>query len=222
MSGPVWIGGHSLGGGRTYQYAYSRLMRGLRVDGIYALAPPMPGNSTMGNVFRKYQAAMSVRGLWNGRDIVPKYPVDMEDLDEEFEQPWPLIEVNVPPTPQTRQFIDIDPWHNINLYVAAAKTVPDDPGVAIKLGEAAELINRLYQTADGWDYLHPVNGAYWGGMRMANGARMLIPRGTETAWEWVQDFDAFEIPVLGARMSRGSWSGVAPVEPELDAFLDGP
>ena len=49
--------------------------------------------------------------------------------------------------------------------------------------------------------------------------RLMIPRGTQTAWEWFQDFDAFQIPVLGARMPRGGWSGVAAIEAELDRVL---
>jgi pimeloyl-ACP methyl ester carboxylesterase len=216
---PVYIGGHSLGGQRTYQYAYSRLTRGLRVDGIYALAPPMPGVGVIGNTFRAHQATMSIRGLWNQRDIVPRVPVDMELLNEEFEQPWTLIETDEPPTAATRKFIDIDPYHNIALYVAGAKKIPDDPGVAIKLGDAADLIERLYNTADGWDWINPVNGSYFAMKIMPNGARLMIPRGTQTALEWLQDFDAFQIPVLGARMPRGGWSGVAAVQDQLDAQL---
>lgn len=216
---PVFIGGHSLGGQRAYQYAYSRLVRNLRVDGIYALAPPMPGDGVIGNLFRANQATMSIRGLWNQRDIVPRVPIDMELLNEEFEQPWTLIETDESPTSTTRRLIDIDPYHNISLYVAGAQKVPDDPGVAVKLGEAAVQIERLYITDEGWDWINPVNGAYWAMKVMPSGARLMIPRGTQTAWEWFQDFDAFQIPVLGARMPRGGWSGVAAIEAELDRVL---
>jgi hypothetical protein len=33
------------------------------------------------------------------------------------------------------------------------------------------------------------------------------------------DFDAIQIPVLGAQMSRGFWSGVQPVESVMDQQL---
>ena len=43
MTGEIYIGGHSLGAAEAYEYAYSRVKRGLRVDGVYCLAPPRPG-----------------------------------------------------------------------------------------------------------------------------------------------------------------------------------
>lgn len=217
MSGEVFIAGHSLGGGRAWQYAYSRIVRGLRVDGIYCLAPPRPGDHAIGKVLfdnrAKFQA---VRGLWNGRDIVPAVPIDLEFLDEEYEQPWRLDEISEGPASGS---IDIDPWHHIDLYVAGARKIPDNPGVAITLWDAATEVARLYADATGWDWINPVDGAYAAVKAMPDGAKLAIFRGTKTAREWMQDFDAVQIPVLGARMSRGSWSGVASIQDQLDAQL---
>lgn len=219
MVGEIYIAGHSLGGGRAWQYAYSRIVRGLRVDGIYCLAPPRPGNHAIGKVLfdnrAKFQA---VRGLWNGRDIVPAVPVDLEFLDEEYEQPWRLDEINEGPLSGS---IDIDPWHHIELYVAGARKIADNPGVAVTLGDASAEIARLYSDQTGWDWINPVDGSYWALKVMPNGARLMIARGTKTAREWMMDFDAVQVDVLGARMSRGSWAGVAAVEAELDRQLEG-
>ena len=218
MSGEVYIMGHSLGGSRTWNYAYSRVVRGLRVDGIYALAPARPGDHVIGQTLFKNRAKFqAVRALWNMRDIVPALPIDLEIFDEEFEQPWRLDEITEPNI--DAGYVDIDPNHNIACYIAGAKKLPAIPGVAITLGDAADLIARLYVDATGWDWINPVNGSYWAMKVMPNGAKAMIARGTKTAKEWLLDFDAIQIDVLGARMSRGFWSGVGPIEAALDAAL---
>ena len=214
---PIFIAGHSLGAARAWEYAYSRLFRGLRVDGVYALAPPRPGNHMISVEISAHSERLSLRSLWNLRDIVPAVPIDLELLNEEFEQPWPTVEITEPPTDP--KYIDIDPDHNISLYVAGAKKIPDDAGVAITLGDAADQIQRLYQTTDGWDWINAVSGSYFGMKVMPNGAKLMMPRGTITAKEWLMDFDAIQIDVLNARMSRGFWSGIAAVQDELDAQL---
>src|SRR5580692_5534659 len=91
---PVFIAGHSLGGQRAFQYAYSRIKRGLRVDAIYALAPSRPGDKAIGQILWAARAGMTVRSLKNRRDYVPSLPVSIELIGEEFCQPWPLDEIN--------------------------------------------------------------------------------------------------------------------------------
>jgi hypothetical protein len=54
---------------------------------------------------------------------------------------------------------------------------------------------------------------------MPSGAKLMIRRGTASVHDWLDDFDAIMIPVLGARMSQGFWAGVAPIESALDAQL---
>ena len=216
MSGEIFISGHSLGGQRAWQYAYSRIKRGLRVDGIYCLAPSKPGNRVIGQVLFAARAQFqAVRALKNRRDYVPSLPIDMEMIGEQYEQPWRLDEIDEAPSGPP----DLDPDHAIALYVAGAKKIPDSPGVAIPLGAAADLVARLYVAADGWAWISPVSGAYAAVATLPNGARQAVFRGTQTPLEWLQDFDAAEIDVMGARMPRGGWAGVAAVQDAMDAAL---
>ena len=103
--------------------------------------------------------------------------------------------------------------------MAGAKKIPDNPGVAITLGDAADQIALLYNTAIGWDWIQPIDGAYWAMRNMPNGAKLMIARGSVTPLDWLCDFDAQEIVVQGAKMSRGFWSGIGPYEDALDAAL---
>jgi pimeloyl-ACP methyl ester carboxylesterase len=215
MSGEVFIAGHSLGGQRAWQYAYSRIKRGLRVDGVYALAPSQPGDKAIGQIMWAARAGMTVRSLKNGRDYVPSLPISIKLIGEEFCQPWPMDEINE----TVDMTLDADPYHHISNYVAGAKTIPDNPGVAITLGDAADQIALLYQTDQGWDWISPVDGAYWAMRRFPNGAKLMIPRGSATPLDFLLDFDASEILVQGAKMPRGGWSGVAAIESQLDEVL---
>lgn len=217
MTVPIFIAGHSLGGARAFQYAYSRIKRGLRVDGIYALASPNPGDKAIGQILFANRAGMTIRSLKNRRDLVTDVPVDIVLIGEEYVQPWTFDEINEPPVGNDYDPIFAD--HHIGLYQAGARKVPDNPGVAVSLADAADQIARLYQTDEGWDWINPTNGAYWAMKVMPSGARLMIPRGTVTVREWMQDLDAAQTFVLGAKMSRGFWQGVAAIEPELDRVL---
>ena len=223
MTSEVYLAAHSLGAARIWEYAYSRIMRGLRVDGIYALAPPRPGNKIIQRVLYANRAKFqAVRSLKNRRDSVTTVPINIELLDEEFVQPWVFDETNEQPTDSHvsllgRFFAD----HHIALYQAGARKLPDNPGAAVGLAEAADLVAHLYETSSvyDWDWINPVNGAYWAMKAMPTGAKLMIARGSVTMLDWLDDFDASEIVVLGAKMSRGFWAGVGPVEPALDAVL---
>lgn len=213
MTGPVYIAGHSLGAARAYEYAYSRVVRGLRVDGIYALAPPNPGCSAIGLALA---AIPNVRSIKNGRDLVPDVPVDIEWAGEEYVQPRPFEEINEPPPADDHDFLAR--WHHIGLYVAGVRKLPGTDA-AIALPDAADQVARLYLDATGWDYIHPVDGSYWAMQTMPSGARLLIPRGSVTLHDWLDDLDAGMVHVLGARMSAGFWAGVVPVQDMLDGWL---
>jgi pimeloyl-ACP methyl ester carboxylesterase len=211
MTSEVYIAGHSLGAAEAYEYAFSRIKRGLRVDGIYCLAPPRPGNSVLANTL--LSSVKTARSLKNRRDIVPSVPIDIEWLGEEYVQPYPFEEIDEKP-PAPGLFAD----HSILLYAAGAQKLKP-LGVSVEIAEAATQIARLYADTTGWDWINPVNGRYWAMKIMPSGAKLMIRRGSVTVEDWLMDFDAIQIPVLGAAVSRGFWSGVQPVESAMDYQL---
>jgi pimeloyl-ACP methyl ester carboxylesterase len=211
MTSEVYIGGHSLGAAEAYEYAFSRIRRGLRVDGIYCLAPPRPGDSVLASAL--LAAVPVARALRNRRDIVPSVPVDIAWLNEEYVQPYTLEEVDEKPT-TFGLFAD----HSITLYAAGAQKLKP-LGVSVEIGEAATQIARLYTDAAGWDWISTVDGRYWAMKVMPSGAKLMIRRGSVSVHDWLDDFNAIQIPVLGARVSQGFWSGVAPIELVMDQQL---
>jgi hypothetical protein len=211
MPGEVYIGGHSLGAAEAYEYAYSRIKRGLRVDGIYCLAPPRPGDSALANTL--LASVKVARALKNRRDIVPSVPVDIAWMNEEYVQPYPFEEIDEKPA-TAGLFAD----HNVHLYEAGAQKLKP-LGVSVEINAAAVQIARLYAEITGWDWINPVNGRYWAMKVMPSGAKLMIRRGSVTVEDWLADFDAIQIPVMGARVSQGFWAGVAPVESALDQQL---
>jgi predicted alpha/beta hydrolase family esterase len=74
MTGEVFIGGHSLGAARAYEYAYARVVRGLRVDGIFALAPPNPGCAAIGKALAADCARVMASGPPIERQMQPALP----------------------------------------------------------------------------------------------------------------------------------------------------
>jgi hypothetical protein len=149
MTGEVYVGGHSLGAARAYEYAYARVKRGLRVDGIFALAPPNPGDQTIGAALASVPL---IRSLKNGRDIVPDIPVDIKWLGEQYVQPRPFEELDERPASNDLDFLAR--WHHVQLYVAGAKKLME-PGGAVTLADAADQIARLYADPSGWDWINP-------------------------------------------------------------------
>lgn len=212
MSDEIFIAGHSLGAARAYQYAYSRVMRGLRVDGVYTFAPPNPGNGVIG---RGLERVPLIRALKNGRDIVPDVPVDIVWAGEEYVQPRPFEELREPPPAGAEPVFG---WHSMDLYLAGARKLSDLRATPIALSFAAEQVARLYRDGNGWDWINPVDGTYWA-MLSVNGARLLIARGSATLHDWLDDFDAVQVPAMGARMARGFWQGVEPMQGQLDYVL---
>ena len=210
MTGEVYIGGHSLGAAEAYEYAYSRVKRGLRVDGIYALAPPQPGNLVIGSGLASVPV---VRALKNRRDLVTAVPVNIAWLGEDYAQPRTLEEIDEKPT-VNGPFAD----HDVTLYVAGALTLPP-LGASVEIGPAAQEIARLYTDSTGWDWINPIDGYYWAMKVMPSGAKLIIRRGSSTVTDWLDDFDATMISVLGARMSAGFWAGVQGIESTLDQVL---
>jgi hypothetical protein len=108
--------------------------------------------------------------------------------------------------------------HNIALYAAGAQKLKP-LGVPVEIDEAATRIARLYTDATGWDWINPINGRYWAMKIMPSGAKSMIRRGSVTVQDWLDDSDAIQIPVMGARMSQGFWAGVQPIESVMDQQL---
>lgn len=218
---PIFLAGHSLGGGETLQYAFSRLKRGLRVDGVYAFAPPRPGDNYIGEYFAT-QPGVIFQAFRNHRDPVPELPINLKFLHERYEQPLVLTELNEPGSDGTI-FAD----HHIVYYVAGVGKLKsiDAPVSAL---EAAQACADLYTDTPPWHWQHNVDGQQCAIRIMPNGARLLVFMGTKTPLQWLHDFDALQInlwitaPKDGppdARVSRGFWAGVGPIEAELDAQL---
>lgn len=206
MTGEVFITGHSLGGSRALQYGWSRVRRGLRVDGVFAFAPPNPGDRKIG-VDYAYARNRGMIGISvkNHRDLVTDVPVDVEALGEEYVQPWPFTEIHEPGAV-------LDPWfllrdHHVELYRAGVNKLPAVAG-AVGLNEAMDQVVELYNTDSGWDWLNPVDGAWWAMRVMPSGAKLMIARGSRTEKDWMDDFDALQITVMGARVSEGFWRGI--------------
>lgn len=210
----MFIGGHSLGASRGVAYAYARVVRGLPVDGIYVFGCPRPGNRVIPNALINTPIFRSIK---NRRDLVTCVPVDLEFLNEEYVDAKKFEETNeaAPPNDRWGPFKD----HHIQLYQKGCRTLPAIDGAALSLIDAVDAVADLYEASSThWDWLNAEDGRYWG-MRDYPDARFLVARGSTTALDWVDDFDATEIDVLGARISAGFWAGVGPIMDRLDAAL---
>jgi hypothetical protein len=211
---PIFFCGHSLGASRAILAAWSRLKRGLRVDGVYAFAPPNPGDSSIGAEFWK-RPTIVTQTLKNRRELVMDVPVDIEFLHEEYDQPWSATEINE----YTRGFDTWGPFrdHRKELYVRGAGKISIDAPVTV--AQASELAARIYDTADGWDWINPVDGQWCAIKTMPSGAKLVTYRGSQTEIDWLDDFDACQITVMGSRVSQGFWRGVEASQDAVDAQL---
>ena len=214
---PVYVIGHSLGAARALQYAWSRLRRGFRLDGVYAFAPPNPGDGAIGATYALPSFARVVKCSYkNRRDLVTDVPVDLPLLGEEYVQPFPFFEMDEAPAPGDSWGIFCD--HHIELYRAGARKLPK-LGVALEAGDACDIVARLYKSLDGWDWVNPTDGGVCAVTRTPMGANVAVFRGSVTEKDWLDDFDAWQSEVMGARVSDGFWRGVINNQPALDARL---
>lgn len=214
MSGEIFIAGHSRGGPEAALYAFSRRRRGLRVDGIYLFEPAMPGDRVVGSTLAPVPIRLST---WNLRDPVPAVPIDLEFLNEEYLQPWPTTELQEEPPPNDEWGLLRD--HHMYLCQRGVRKLPPMSGAAISLVDAADAVQHLYDTNDGWDWLNPMDGAWWAMKKFDNGAKLAIARGSETPLDWFYNFDALQTTVMGARVSKGFWHGAFAAQDALDAAL---
>jgi len=216
---PVFITGHSLGAARAALYAWSRLRRGLRVDGVYLFGCPHPGDRFVAETYGLGGLVDKVKklSLWNRRDPFPALPIDLEFLGEEYVPAFEHEECNEEPLP-------LDPWgpfadHHSELYDAAAKRWPKIADAAAQPADASGLVLRLYRTSDGWDWVNPVEHAWCAVQQLPSGAKMGVWRGTADEKDWLDDFDFSQIGVMGARVSEGFWKGVALAGDMMDERL---
>lgn len=216
MSDEVFIACHSLGAADGELYAKWRRENGLRVDGMYLLASPMPGNAAVGAGLAADVPVL--RSIKNGPDYVTDVPFHIAVADLDYEQVAPFEAINEPPNVG-----DLDVlfrWHHIELYQAGCRKLPDNPAAAVSLADAADQVARLYTDPNGWDWINPVDGVYWAMKRMPSGAKLMIRRGSKTGMDWlIEDLDFTMIDVMGARASRGFWAGVDAVKELLDKVL---
>lgn len=218
MSGERYYLGHSRGGAVAYLEAFSRLKRGLRVDGVLAWAPARPGDQVIGDTFAS--AKLSVRAIHNIAppiDPVPTVPFDIPLLDERYTQPQTFETV-------TQRSIPPDDWgplasHHFELYREGCKAL-DQGTWPISLNQACDLCAQLYaDPVNGWDTVIPVDGAYWVVKHLPNDVKVAISRGSTTGMDWLDNFKAWQINRFGARVSAGFWVGLAPIEQELDTAM---
>jgi pimeloyl-ACP methyl ester carboxylesterase len=208
----IYLAGHSLGAAHAALAAFSRLKRGLRVDGIYLFGCPQPGDKTIGRVL----STISVTSLKNRRDPITALPADLELLGEEYVPVAPFLSVDQSPPP-------IDPWglfadHHSELYAAAALQLPATPAL-VSISDAAAAVLNLYYETGLWSWTHFIDGQYWAVRSFPDGAKLAVARGSTTNLDWLQDLDFNQTTMHGARVSQGFWAGVAPVEAELDQVL---
>ncbi|MFP5249287.1 MAG: lipase family protein [Acidobacteriota bacterium] len=221
MSAPVFIAGHSLGAARACLYAYSRVKRGLPVDGVYTWGCPRPGNSALGSALSSVPIWRDIRnyaGPFPDFDLVTAVPFDVEPL---FDYCRVVRFENCDEAPAPN-----DPWglfryHHIQLYQAGCRKLPPTgSGAAVELVEAVDATADLYSNAGPWDWQHFVNGQYWGMRTMPTGARLLIARGSTTELDWIDDLRTVQCQIDGgAWVSEGFWAGIGPILPALDGAL---
>ncbi len=208
----VFIAGHSRGAAEAALYAFSRIKRGLPVDGLYLFESPRPGNQVVRDTLASIEI---VRSIKNVGDPVTDVPLDLDLIDEDYEDAAPFTMINEPYTPNLPDWGPVNP-HHIELVQAGCRKLPPTGG-AIDLVQAVDATYDLYNMLGHWDWTHPEDGRYWG-MRKFGDNFLLIARGSVTGKDWLLNFEALQIDVLGARVSDGFWAGVAPVE-TLDAAL---
>ena len=214
----VFIAGHSLGAAEADLYAYSRVKRGLPVAGVYTFGNPRPGNSALGTalaIIPVWRAIKNGVGRFPDYDLVTAVPFDIEEMLD-YAQPAPFEVIDEAPAPD-------DPWglfryHHSQLYQAGCrKLAPTGPDTAVELVEAIDAVQDLYDGTGAWTTEHFVNGQYWAARRTANGAMLVVFRGSTTDLDWIHDLETRQIDLYGAKVSAGFWAGVGPCLAELDA-----
>lgn len=220
MTAPVFVTGHSLAAAETDLYAYSRVKRGLAVDGVYTFGNPRPGNSIIGVATSSVPIWRAIRnycGRFPNYDLVTSVPFDVEPLLD-YAQPAPFEDIDEPAAPN-------DPWlefryHHSQLYQAGCRKLPPTgSGAAVELVEAIDAVQDLYNGVGQWDVRHFVDGQYWGMRKLPNGARLLVFRGSTTPLDWIHDLETWQIDLYGAKVSAGFWAGVEGSLNALDAAL---
>ncbi len=219
MTGEVFLAAHSLGAAEVALYALSRVKRGLPVDGLYLFACPRPGDAAVRAGLRPVPLIRSIKNIGDG---VTDVPIDahVKECGLAYCDAMPFEHIH-----QTPSFIDFltDPFfahHHIFHYQKGVHANLPAEGGAVGVNEAVDEVARLYETTEGWDWINPVNGLYWACRHFHNGARLMIRRGSKTGKDWLtQDFNFAQTEMYGARVSLGFWSGVGPIEAQLDAVL---
>lgn len=205
----VYITGHSLGAARAALYAYSRVVSGLPVSGLFLFGCPNPGNRMIG----KLLSSIPVYSYKNRRDLVTNVPIDLEFLNEEYLPVTRFYELNEP-APAT------DAWgifsdHHSELYQAGIQKMFQQPKLTVTPLDAINAVVDLYNNKGVWSWTHFVDAEYCAAKEFPD-SKLMVFRGSTTALDWIDDFDAFQTTVLGARMSNGFWNGICKILTDLD------
>jgi len=111
----IFIGGHSLGAARAGQYAWSRVTRGLPVDGVYQCGCPRPGNAILQTaladvpVWRSIKNAQPSPAHQLDHDLVTDVPFNISLLDEAYIQQAPFELIGEVPASD-------DPWGMLRFH----------------------------------------------------------------------------------------------------------
>lgn len=207
----VFITGHSLGAARAVLYAYYRIINNLPVDGLYLFGCPNPGNSALG----KALSIVPTISFKNRRDLITDVPVDLQFVGEEYVQIAPFTEINQP-----AKFGDI--WgifsdHHSELYQAGVNKLIWK-NLSVTPTNAINAIVDQYNLKGKWIWENTNDGEYCG-IEDYTDSKLVVFRGTTTALDWVNDFDATEMHLYDAKVSQGFWQQVYPIKQELDDQL---
>jgi Lipase (class 3) len=215
----VFLGGHSLGASDAALEAYSRVRRGLPLDGLFLFACPRPGDHVVWDTLAA--AKVPILSVVNDQDGVCDVPFDVHVQQLGWSYERAPIAPEIFEAPSFADFL-ADPFfahHHIQLYQRGTNKL-EAGSLAITNQQAVAQVARLYDPSTaGWDWINTTDGLYWGMVKIGD-ARLMIRRGSKTGTDWLnEDFDFNEIDLYGAKVSQGFWAGVGPIESELDKAL---
>lgn len=217
--GGVYVTGHSLGGPEAILYAWSRVRRGLPVDGVYVFGCPRPGDAELGVLMSHVPIMRSIRNACGGfpdYDLVTAVPFDIEAFLN-YANCAPFEDIAEPAAPD-------DPWslfryHHSQLYLAGcAKLPPTGSGANVELMDAIQAVQDLYDGVGPWSWTNFIDGQYCA-VRTFDGAKLAAFRGSATTLDWIRDLDTTQTDLYGAKVSRGFWACPSAVQAALDREL---
>ena len=187
MSG-VYITGHSLGAAEAVLVAWSRVRRGLPVDGVYVFGCPRPGNSELGVLLSHVPVYRSIRNQIGGfpdYDLVTAVPFDVEAmLDYAQPAPFEAIAERPPPNDPLGPF----QYHHSYLYAQGCAKLPPT-GYSVELTDSIGAVQDLYNGTGTWSWTNFVDGQYCAVRMFQSGDKLAVFRGSVTETDWIRDLE---------------------------------